>query len=303
MRTHREDIRMPLAHLRRRAGMALRAKVAGDNAAERAGRVWGAVGPRWFTATDPIWRVHADASMFPGGIRSLLLQSLHPLAMAGVDQHSDYRSEPWVRVSNTSYFLAQTTFGTIENAEKLIAAVRAMHERVVGRAPDGREYSASDPHLLMWVHVAEIETFLTSYQTFSSTPLSPAEADTYVEQTAHVARLLGVLDPPLTVADLHEVIDAYRPELRMTDAARRAAHFLLHEPPVSGVEVLGYQALASAAVRTLQPWARQMLDLRLAPVPDALALQLLGRPTVGLVRWVLTDPHVARDRRVGDAAA
>lgn len=279
--------------------MALRAKVAGDNPTDRAGRVWGAVGERWFTETDPIWRVHADAAMFPGGIRSLLLQSLHPLAMAGVEDHSDYRSEPWVRVSNTSFFLAQTTFGTIENAERLISAVRAIHERVVGVTADGRDYRASDPHLLLWVHVAEIETFLTSYQTFSPTPLTAAEADTYVRQSAHVARLLGVPDPPLTVRAMDEVIAAYRSELEMTDAARRAAHFLLAEPPVSGVEKLGYRALASAAVRTLQPWAREMLGLRTVPVPDRLALTLVGRPTVSAVRWVLTDPQVARDRVVG----
>ena len=282
--------------------MALRAKVAGENPSDRAAKVWGAVGPRWFTDSDPIWRVHADAAMFPGGIRSLLLQSLHPLAMQGVEDHSDYRSEPWVRVSNTSFYIAQTTFGTIENAEKLIAAVRAMHERVVGVAPDGRAYSASDPHLLLWVHVAEIETFLTSYQTFSPTPLTPDEADTYVEQTAHVARLLGVVNPPLTVRELHEVIDAYRPELQVTDAARRAAHFLIEEPPVSGVEVLGYRALASAAVRTLPRWAREMLDLPTLPVPDRLALRVLGRPTVSAVRWMLTDPQVAQDRRVGHSA-
>ena len=293
---------MPIAHLRRQAGLALRAKVAGENPSARAAKVWGAVGPRWFTPADPIWRVHADASMFPGGIRSLLLQSLHPLAMQGVEDHSDYRSEPWVRVSNTSFYLAQTTFGTIENAERLIAAVRSMHERVVGVAPDGREYSASDPHLLLWVHVAEIETFLTCYQTFSPTPLTPAEADTYVEQAAHAARLLGVVDPPLTVAQLHEVIDAYRPELAVTDAAKRAAHFLLDEPPVSGIEVLGYRALASAAVRTLQPWAREMLGLRTLPVSDRVALAALGRPTVNAVRWLLTDPHVAQDRIVGHSA-
>lgn len=282
--------------------MALRAKVAGENPSDRASKVWGAVGPRWFTESDPIWRVHADAAMFPGGIRSLLLQSLHPLAMQGVEDHSDYRSEPWVRVSNTSFYIAQTTFGTIDNAERLVGAVRAIHERVVGVAPDGREYSASDPHLLMWVHIAEIDTFLASYQTFSPTPLTPDEADAYVAQTAHVARLLGVVDPPLTVSELHAVIDAYRPELEVTDAARRAAHFLLDEPPVSGVEVLGYRALASAAVRTLQPWAREMLGLRTAPVPDRVALRLLGRPTVGAVRWLLSDPQVAQDRVVGHSA-
>ena len=283
--------------------MALRAKGAGETPSARAARVWGAEGERWFSEGDPIWRVHADASMFVGGIRSLLLQSLHPLAMAGVDEHSDYRSAPWMRVSNTSFFIAQTTFGTIENAERLIESIRAMHDRVVGMAPDGRPYAASDPHLLKWVHVAEIETFLTCYQTYSPTPLTPAEADTYVAQTAHVAELLGVVDPPLTVGDLAAAIDAYRPELELTPAARRAADFLLHDPPVAGPETLGYRLLASAAVRTLQPWARTMLDIRTAPVPDALVRRVLNKPAVSAVRWLLSDPQVARDREIGHAAA
>ncbi|HHU09871.1 MAG TPA: DUF2236 domain-containing protein [Intrasporangiaceae bacterium] len=292
---------MPLSRLRRSAGMALRSKVAGDNPNARAAKVWGAVGERWFTETDPIWRVHSDASMFVGGIRSLLLQSLHPLAMAGVEDHSNYRADPWVRVNNTSFFIAQTTFGTIDNAEKLIAAVRAMHERVVGIAPDGREYSANDPHLLRWVHIAEMETFLTCYQTYSPRPLSPAEADTYVEQTALVARLLGVTDPPLTATGLHEALEAYRPELESTESSRRVAHFLLREPPVTGLETVGYRALASAAVRTLQPWAREMLGIRTSPLPDHLARAVLGRPAVSVVRWLLTEPHVAADRIIGHA--
>lgn len=296
-------VRMPLSRLRRTIGMSLRAKVAGDNPSARAAKVWGVSGERWFTEDDPIWRVHADASMFVGGIRSLLLQSLHPLAMAGVEDHSDYRSDPWMRVSNTSFFIAQTTFGTIDNAHRLIEAIRIMHDRVVGTAADGRPYAASDPHLLLWVHVAEIETFLTCYQTFSPARLSPSEADTYVEQTAHVARLLGVLDPPLTVRDLHEVIEAYRPELELTDAARRAADFLLHEPPVAGPETIGYRLLASAAVRTLQPWARDMLGIRTLPLPDRLVRRVLNTPTVSTVRWLLTDPQVAQDRVIGHAAA
>lgn len=283
--------------------MALRAKVAGENPSARAARVWGAEGERWFSEGDPIWRVHADASMFVGGIRSLLLQSLHPLAMAGVDEHSDYRSDPWMRVSNTSFFIAQTTFGTIENAERLVESVRAMHDQVVGIAPDGRPYAASDPHLLGWVHVAEIETFLTCYQTYSPTPLTQAEADSYVAQTAHVAELLGVVDPPLAVSDLEAAIDAYRPELELTPAARRAADFLLHDPPVAGPETLGYRLLASAAVRTLAPWARTMLDIRTAPVPDALIRRVLNKPAVSAVRWLLNDPQVARDRVIGHAAS
>lgn len=294
---------MPLSRFRRSIGMALRAKVAGENPSARAARVWGAEGERWFSEGDPIWRVHADASMFVGGIRSLLLQSLHPLAMAGVDEHSDYRSDPWMRVSNTSFFIAQTTFGTIENAERLVESVRAMHDQVVGIAPDGRPYAASDPHLLGWVHVAEIETFLTCYQTYSPTPLTSSEADSYVAQTAHVAELLGVVDPPLAVSDLEAAIDAYRPELELTPAARRAADFLMHDPPVAGPETLGYRLLASAAVRTLAPWARTMLDIRTAPLPDALIRRVLNKPAVSAVRWLLNDPQVARDRVIGHAAS
>lgn len=282
--------------------MSLRSKVAGDNPTARAAKVWGVPGPRWFEPGDPIWRVHSDASMFPGGIRSLLLQSLHPLALAGVEDHSDYRNDPWTRVNNTSFFIAQTTYGTIENAEKLIHAINTIHERIVGTAPDGRPYAASDPHLLMWVHVAEIETFLTCYQTFSPTPLTPTEADRYVSQTAHVARLLGVVDPPLTVADLHATIETYRPELQGSEAARKVTHFLLDEPPVSGVETIGYRALASAAVRTLQPWAREMLGIWTAPVPDDLMRRLVNRPAVSTVRWMLSHPEVAKDRIIGHAA-
>ena len=106
-----------------RLGLALRARVAGDDAAERAKVIWGAEGRRWFSPADPVWRVHADASMFPGGVAALLLQSLHPAAMAGVAGHSGYRGDPWGRLQRTSHFLATTTFGTVGDAEAAIARV------------------------------------------------------------------------------------------------------------------------------------------------------------------------------------
>ena len=156
----------------RRLGAVLRAKVAGDDAAERAQVIWGRPGERWFTPEDPVWRVHADASMFPGGVAALLLQSLHPLAMAGVAGHSGYRGDPWGRLQRTSHFLATTTFGTVEDAEATIARVRGIHERVRGKDPRGRDYRASDPHLLRWVHVAEAHSFLTAYQRYALQPLT-----------------------------------------------------------------------------------------------------------------------------------
>ena len=108
-----------LPFVQRRLGLALRARVAGDDAPARAHQIWGAEGERWFTPEDPIWRVHADASMFPGGLAALLLQSLHPLAMAGVAGHSGYKGDPWGRLQRTSHYLAVTTFGTVEDASDL----------------------------------------------------------------------------------------------------------------------------------------------------------------------------------------
>ena len=286
---------------RARAALALRSQVAGSNPDARAARVWGVSGPRWFTPADPIWRVHADASMFVGGIRSLLLQSLHPLAMAGVDQHSSYQSDPWTRVQNTSGFITMTTFGTIANAEQSIAAVRAIHDRVHGVAADGRTYDANDPHLLLWVHVAEIETFLTCYQAYGRAPLSAADADTYVAQTAVVATKLGVVDPPMSVAELTATIAAFRPELTLTPGAAAACRFLRRETPLPWTAKPPYAALVSAAVATLPAWARELLELPVHPARDAATIRLVGRPAVATVRWLLDHPSVAKDRVLGHA--
>ena len=143
-----EEPRASADHLarlpQRRLGAALRSRVAGEDAVERAKVIWGRSGERWFTPEDPVWRVHADAAMFPGGVAALLLQSLHPLAMAGVAGHSGYRGDPWGRLQRTSHFLATTTFGTVEDAEATIEHVRGIHERVRGRDSRGRAYRASD---------------------------------------------------------------------------------------------------------------------------------------------------------------
>src|SRR5829696_10583838 len=207
----------------RRLGAALRARVAGDDAAERAKVIWGRPGERWFTPQDPVWRVHADASMFPGGVAALLLQSLHPLAMAGVAGHSGYRGDPWGRLQRTSRFIAMTTFGPTNQADALIRRIRRIHDTVNGTAPDGRPYAASDPHLLSWVHLTEVDCFLRSFERYGSSALTPAEADEYVAQAGRIASELGALEVPATVAEVAAMLQAYRPELRGTPAARGAA--------------------------------------------------------------------------------
>jgi uncharacterized protein (DUF2236 family) len=273
--------------VQRSLGELLRSKVAGEDAAAHAERIWGKAGPRWFAAGDPIWQVHRDASMFVGGITALLLQSLQPQAMAGVAGHSGYKSDPWGRLQRTSHYLAMTTFGTIPDAEAAIARVRSVHERVRGQDGAGRQYRASDPHLLTWVHLAEADSFLRAHQAFGATPLTPEESDTYVAQAAVPARLLGVIDPPETVDDLISQLDAYRPELEATPAAREAARFLLFEPPLPLLARPGYATLAAGAVSLLPTWARSALELG---VPDGVA-QFVGRPlgrfSVEVVRWAM----------------
>ena len=288
----------PLAGpLRRQLAQTLRSKVAGDEAEDRAREIWGADGPRWFTPDDPIWRVHADASMFVGGLRALLLQSLHPLAMAGVAGHSGYRSDPWGRLQRTSHFLATTTFGTVQHAEHAIGQVREIHLRVRGKAEDGRPYAASDPHLLDWVHLAEVDSFLRTYQLFGPEPLDAADADVYVRQSGTVAARLGATEPPQTVAELDRRLGAFRPELGSTVASRDAARFLLLDPPLPLTARPGYGLLAAGAVASLPGWARR--ELRLPPPFvgwDWPSLRL-GAAGAGVVRWAMNDPSVATDRR------
>ncbi len=273
--------------MRERLGSALFERVAGNEAADRRARVQQSQGPRWFAEDRPIRRVHADAAMFVGGLRALLLQSLHPLAMAGVAGHSGYRGDPWGRLQRTSYFLALTTFGTAEDAEAAIARVRAIHQRVAGTAPDGRRYAASDPHLLRWVHLAEVDSFLLAHQRYGAQPLDQAGRDGYVADTARIASALGVLDPPTNQAQVRAELEAFRPELTGTRQAREAARFMLLQPPLPIAARPPYAVLGAAAIATLPRWARWPLRLPYLPVAEATVIRLAGDGLVRTIRWAM----------------
>jgi uncharacterized protein (DUF2236 family) len=274
---------------RKQLAQAVRNRIAGPEFLEAHQQIWYTPGPRWFTAEDPIWRVHADTAMFVGGIRALLLQSLHPVAMLGVSQNSGFRGDPWGRLQRTSRFLATTTYGTIADAERSIRIVRAIHKRVTGTTPAGRPYRADDPHLLGWIHLAEVDSFLNAYQVFGSPPLSAADADDYVRQSGFVAEQLGVVDPPRTVAEVDQLLAEYRPELELTPAASEAAELLLRDPPLAGPQKLGYALLAAGAVSTLPSWARAMM---LQPTTDGLLARPLTRSALSTIRWALAGAPV-----------
>lgn len=266
----------------------VRGAVVGDGAERRHVELFESDGPRWFEDGSPIRRVHTDSAMFVGGLRALLLQSLHPLAMAGVAEHSDYRADPWGRLQRTADFLAATTFGPVAEAERAVAVVRRVHERVVGVASDGRAYAANDPHLLRWVHVAEVDSFLAANARYAAQPLAGAERDEYVRQMAVIARALGVPAPPESEQALRDQLRAYRPELRSTHEAREAARYLLLQPPMHPAIRPVYGLLASASVALLPRWARWPLRLPFLPVAEAVAVRPAGDALVKGLRWAMT---------------
>ena len=280
---------MPTAEVRAWIATKVRRAVAGSSGPRRRAELFDAPGERWFSDGSPIQVVHADSAMFVGGLRALLLQSLHPLAMAGVADHSDYRVDPWGRLQRTADFLAATTYGPIPQAEAAIERVKQVHAHVTGVAPDGRPYAANDPHLLRWVHLAEADSFLAAHQRYGQAPLDAAGRDEYVAQMAVIARRLGVPAPPESERALRDQLRAFRPELRGTAEAREAARFLLLQPPMHPAFRPPYTAIAAAAVSLMPRWTRWPLRLPSLPVLEAVAVRPSGQAVTQMLRWALSD--------------
>ncbi|HYI44824.1 MAG TPA: oxygenase MpaB family protein, partial [Actinomycetota bacterium] len=176
------------------------------------------------------WAIHSHPSMLIGGLRSLLYQALNPLAMAGVAEHSNYKEDPWSRLMATSDFIVTTTYGDTEAAKAAIEKVRTIHTFVNGvDEVTGRPYSADDPELLLWVHAAEVDSFLRCYRTYGER-ISDSDADRYIAEMAIVAELLGARpsDLPTSVAQLEDYLDGA--ELLVTPAAKEAMRFVLYPP-------------------------------------------------------------------------
>jgi uncharacterized protein (DUF2236 family) len=234
----------------------------------------------WFGPDSVTWRVHADPSMFVGGIVALAFQALHPLPMAGVSDHSDFRTDPLGRLRRTAAFVGVTAYGTSADAARACKAITKVHAGVVGTAPDGRAYSAADPELLGWVHAAEFAGFAAAHRRFGSDPMTRGELDRYVEEVATVGEALGVVDPPRSWPELHAVLERHRPGLEAGDQARSAWHFLEHAHEwLPAPARPAYRVLFRGAVACLPPWARALWDVRM---PSAVEIATCR----SLVRWL-----------------
>ena len=239
--------------------------------------------------------VHRELpSMLIGGVGSLFLQMLHPLAMAGVAQHSRYQDDPLGRVLQTANFIGATTFGSKETAQIAIDRVLMVHHYVHGVADDGTPYDANDPHLLLWVHCAEIYMFLHAYRRFGSQRLSDHEADHYVKEMAPLARLLGVLTPPESVGELNVALLRFRPELRLSADGVTARDFITDRVTKSRSQRAVYRLLVRSSWSLLPSYAQDLLGVRQRGWRD----RLMVRPATRVVCYAMRlavppPPHVA----------
>ena len=206
------------------------------------------------------WRLNGDISAPVAGLRSLLMQALHPLAMAGVDQHSDWRADPAGRLASTSAYLAAITYGDRAAACAAAARVRKIHERVRGTDPvTGRPYAAGDPDLLVWVHAALVDSVLAAADRYG-TPVSAADKDRYVAEMTAAAELVGVPAgrAPASMAELDAYFTTIRPELTMSPAAAESTSALLGAFAADQDLTGFWRQLADAAHASMPPWVREM---------------------------------------------
>lgn len=212
-----------------------------------------------FAPNSVAWRVHGDVTgMMVGGIASLLLQMLHPRVLAGVWDHSDFRRDPAGRLRRTARFIALTTYARHDDAEAIIAKVRAIHDHVRGHLPDGTPYSANDPDLLAWVHVTETLSFLDGWRRYGEPRMSPADQDRYFAEMARVGIAMGADPVPRSRAAAEQLIDRMRPALRVDDRTRTIARAVLARPADRLRDAPVRALLREAAIDLLPDWARAM---------------------------------------------
>jgi uncharacterized protein (DUF2236 family) len=243
------------------------------------GRDAGLFGPDSVT-----WRIHGDPSMGLAGFRALLLQAVHPLVMAGFDDNSVFRDDPWGRLRRTGEWISTVTYGTTPEAERAGEVLRARHARLAdGMEPEtGRPYRVDDPALLLWVHCTEVESFLSTYRRCGGR-LRAGDADQYVDEMRRSAELVG-LDAAAAPAREQEILDYYRqvrPQLQVTTVARRNALWVFTPPMPAWVAVatparVAWASMIAVAAGMLPGWARRLYGLPGLPTTD-LAATVSGR--------------------------
>lgn len=238
-----------------------------------------------FPPDSAIWRVHGDiTTMMVGGVSALLLQMLHPAALAGIWDHSTFRDDMLGRLRRTARFIAVTTYAQQDDALAAIARVRDVHDRVSGTLADGTPYSANDPHLLAWVHVTEAVCFLDAWIRYGEPAMSAADQDAYFAQFATIARKLGADPVPESRAEAQALIKHMRPALQADARTREVARLVLHRKAPSPAAAPIQAMTMEAAVDLLPDWARAMHGLPTRHLRKP-AIRLSTAMVAGTLRW------------------
>ncbi|MNQ74053.1 hypothetical protein D3C85_888020 [compost metagenome] len=253
--------------------------------------------PGLFGPDSVTWKVHGDfTSMMIGGISALLLQMLHPLALAGVWDHSNFRADMLGRLRRTGQFISGTTYGTRKDADWLIDKVRNIHLQVIGTAPDGRPYAASDPDLLTWIHVAEVSSFLKAHLRYLNPGLSGADQDRYYAEIALVAERLGAREVPKSRQEVAEYLEAMRPQLLCDERCLEVVRILLAAPAPSAMAKPFGLLMMRAGIDLLPDWASALLGLDQRPWKRRLVRAGVWR-IAPILRWAMRNGAVHRARR------
>lgn len=226
------------------------------------------------------WRVIGDAAAFVGGIRALIVQTAHPEVVAGVDEHSTYRVDPLGRLTRTSRYVTETTYGAIPEVDAAVAEVRVRHRPVRGRSARGLQYRAGDPVLTAFVHNALTDSFLAAYQAYGPEPLSDEDADRFVAEQTRIGALLGASPMPTTAEGLRTWISEH-PGVQCSDAQRRAVAFL-RNPPLPVPVRVAYRPLFEAAVATIPTRIQEVTGASSTPLRSS-----IGGVVVSSLRWAL----------------
>lgn len=253
--------------------------------------------PGWFGPDSVTWRVHAHlVSMLTGGLSSLLIQAMHPGALAGVWDHSSFRSDLRARLGRTAYFIAATTYGGHEMAQRAVDHVNRIHANVTGTRPDGQSYDARDPHLLKWVHLGETLSFLKAFCAHGEPGLPLFMQNQYIWEMQRTGHALGAVDLPATVAQAEGMLLAYRQELVVDDRVREVVALLKNFPSRKRDRPF-VRLIVDAAFDLLPDWALQ--DLGQTPRPKwqiNATTQLLALASVPL-DWALATEGVSAHAR------
>lgn len=239
-----------------------------------------------FSPDSMVWQVHGDVvSMMVGGVSALLLQMLHPVVLAGVWDHSNFRTDMLGRLRRTARFITATTYGERAEAEAAITRVRAVHSRLGGALPDGTPYRADDPALLAWVHVSEAWSFLAAWQHYGDHRLTPAQQDLYYAEFSNIGTALGADAVPRNRADTDQMFRAMHPALKADDRTRQVARLVLDHTPSNLLATPLQRIIMQAAVDLLPEWARRMHRLNPSPLLVKPVIRSGTRQVAKTLRW------------------